>query len=160
NVPYLSRAKQVETMRSFAETYFPASMADLATIFLEHSLRWSVSAAVVTPQSWHQQRTYEGLRRWLLDSRDYRIMARLGNNCWQNRVSNPLFKFHTVLSVISTTPVREGRSIEAIDIGDGPISEKSKELRRCPLTSLPSQQQLANPQARLVLLPQALGPLL
>ncbi|MCZ4505718.1 N-6 DNA methylase, partial [Rhodococcus ruber] len=159
NVPYLSRAKQVQPLRDHLEHWYEAGMADLATAFVLRSLELGTEVALVTPQSWHQQGSYTALRELILRSCRYRCMARLGNNCWQSRVSSPLFKFHTVLSVIGTG-VGDGGSIAAFDIGNGPASEKATELLKAELIRLPYQDQLANPDARLMMQAHAGGALL
>lgn len=159
NVPFLSRSKQSSTLRDFLERWYRNSMADLATVFVQRSMELASCSALVTPQSWHQQQSYTDLRKSILNHNSYRLMARLGNNCWQNRVSNPLFKFHTLLSVISTLP-GHGSYISALDIGNGPIDQKPTELRRSPLHRLPMEEQLRNPESRLTMQAQALGPLL
>jgi MmeI, DNA-methyltransferase domain len=150
NVPFLSRAKQAPSLRDHLERWYPAGMADLATAFVLRSLEMGSAVALVTPQSWHQQGSYTALREFLLRSFWYRCMARLGNNCWQNRVSNPLFKFHTVLSVICTD-TSSGESIAAFDIGNGPVAEKAAQLKKAELIRLSQQDQLGNPDARLMM---------
>lgn len=160
NVPFLSRAKQTPALRDYLERWYPAGLADLATAFLLRSLELGRCAALVTPQSWHQQRSYEDLRRSILQHRAYVWMARLGNNCWQNRVSNPLFKFHTVLSVIGPAPDGAEATIVALDIGDGPVPEKPSALKAATLIQLSAKEQLTNPEARLILRPHVPGDLL
>jgi hypothetical protein len=160
NVPFLSRAKQVPVLREHLAKWYASGMADLATAFVLCSLEMGSNAALVTPQNWHQQRSYENLRRWVLRKRDYQFVARLGNNCWQNRVSNPLFKFHTVLSIVGPPNPPEDPTIVALDIGDGPVAEKPRALREASLIKLSVDAQLRNPEARLVLRNHSPGTLL
>jgi hypothetical protein len=151
NVPYLSRAKQSDVLRSYLELHTPAGMDDLATSFLLRCLEKGRTSALVTPQNWQQQKTYTRLRNVILQDNHYQLFARLGNNCWQSRVSNPLYKFHTVLSIISSSPAPEGMSIVACDIGNGPVDGKSDALRSVRLTSLSIAAQRANPEARIII---------
>jgi len=160
NVPFLSRAKQASILREHLAKWYALGMADLATAFLLRCLEMGSNAALVTPQNWHQQRSYEDLRRWVIRRRHYHLMARLGNNCWQNRVSNPLFKFHTVLSVIGVPGLSRDSTIFALDIGDGPVAEKPFALKNATIIGLSTNEQLRNPEARLVLQQQSPGILL
>ena len=160
NVPFLSRAKQVPALRAHLAKWYASGMADLATAFVLCALEMGNNAALVTPQGWHQQRSYEDLRKWVLRKRHYQLIARLGNNCWQNRISNPLFKFHTVLSIIGSVNSGEDSTIVALDIGDGPVAEKPRALREAPLIKLSANAQWRNPEARIILQNQSLGALL
>jgi hypothetical protein len=159
NVPFLSRANQVYELRAYLKRWYRDGMMDLATAFVLRSLELGASIAIVTPQSWHQQHSFEALRRLILTNYHYRLVARLGNNCWQNRVSNPLFKFHTVLSVINDFDQRDGQ-ITALDIGNGPTDEKGSALCAADLVRTPQNDQLNNPEARLTLRAPRLGTML
>ncbi|MGC1951199.1 MAG: DNA methyltransferase, partial [Gammaproteobacteria bacterium] len=57
NVPYLTRGKQNERLRKFAETRYPKAKNDLANVFLERCLEFSCTEGggvtqIVMPQNW------------------------------------------------------------------------------------------------------------
>jgi hypothetical protein len=151
NVPFLSIGRQSEVLRRHTERSYPSAAADLATVFLERSLSSCRSLAVVTPQSWHQQATYEPLRRRLLATARWCLLARLGNNAWQRPGGGNPYKIPTVLSVFEAHHAVDGSGVIAcLDIGDGDPEAKSALLSSSRVTFVRQEAQLANPAARIV----------
>ena len=159
NVPFLSRSKQDEVLREHLERYYERGSADLATAFLLWGVSHGSTTALVTPQNWHHQGSYRMLREHLLEHSGYRLFARLGDNCWQKQSSDPLFKFHTVLSVIGDRH-HPSQTASGIDIGSGPAESKPTELRSATPVVSEWKQQLENPDSRITLRAIGSGPLL
>ena len=66
NVPYLKRGSQEETLAKFIGTHFEDSRSNLATAFFTRWLYAGATSAVVLPQNWLYQPTYEAFRKTLL----------------------------------------------------------------------------------------------
>lgn len=69
NVPYLTRSKQGDYLRTFCEKNHPQSKADLATSFLERCrtfVKSRGSYCIVTPQNWLFQHAYKEMRKEFL----------------------------------------------------------------------------------------------
>ena len=61
NVPYLTRQKQTDSLRTYIDTRFPEAKANLATAFLKRCMELSApegTYAVVIPQNWLFQPAY------------------------------------------------------------------------------------------------------
>jgi len=86
NVPFLSRTKQDEILKSYCEAFHPDAKSDLATAFVERCGRFTVSggaACLVTPQNWLFQGSYKRLRVRLLREVTWALMARLGAGAFE-----------------------------------------------------------------------------
>ena len=81
NVPYLARGKQDEKLRTFCAKHYPDSKNDLATVFLERCLELCMeggTASLVLPQNWLFLTSYRKLRKKLLKTETWHLLARLG----------------------------------------------------------------------------------
>ena len=90
NVPYLARGKQNQFLQEFANTEYPDSKSDLATIFIERCVTFCAKAAtvaLVTPQHWLFLGTYKKLRMNLLKKMEWNLVAKLGTGAFETIVS-------------------------------------------------------------------------
>ena len=81
NVPFLSIRRQEIGLRTFIESGYPISKACLSATFVERCLQFcakSGSSALVTPQHWLFQDSYAGLRKQLLETVSWQLVANLG----------------------------------------------------------------------------------
>ncbi|XZE55885.1 DNA methyltransferase [Planctomycetaceae bacterium SH139] len=81
NVPYLGQKKQSKILRKHIETFYVLGKGDLATAFVLRCLEFCEersTTAFVAPQNWMFLGTYSLMRAQLLESREWRIVARLG----------------------------------------------------------------------------------
>ncbi len=86
NVPYLSRGKQDETLRKFADQHYPEGKSDLATVFLDRCLDFCVqggSTSIVLPQNWLYLTGYRKFREKLLLKNSWHLIARLGPGAFE-----------------------------------------------------------------------------
>ena len=150
NVPYLGRRKQVETLMEFCEQRHPMAKAELATCFVERCLDLCVSngtAAVVTSQNWLFLGTYSNLREKLLNDYNWAFAAGLGSGAFQT----PMYEFGVVLLGVSKTPSASTKTISIVDVQDDEsIAEKQSGLTLRNIINISQNQQLGNPDARII----------
>ncbi|OBI43926.1 hypothetical protein A5707_03920 [Mycobacterium kyorinense] len=154
NVPFLSRGKQSQVLRTYCDSHLAEGRGDLATAML---LRWArvATVALVTPQNWQEKSTYEDLRQWVLRSCSYKLFARIGNNVWQTQSSGQPFKMPTVLSVIERQEPHDGATTSVIDIGNGSLATKARDLAKSDVTAFAQSAQQSNPESRILPVPVA-----
>ena len=150
NVPFLSRSKQASTLREYLDLRAPLSKGDLATAMLERWLKSSTAVALVTPQNWQEKPGYTAFRKWILGNSRYAAFARIGNNVWQTQAGRQPFKVPTLLSILRFTSPPANHLIRALDIGNGPVSEKPLLLKTIALLAVAQRDQLQNPDSRIV----------
>ena len=86
NVPYLGRGKQDDVLQDYCERVYPEAKADLATCFLQRCTEFSQkggSSALVTPQYWLFQGSYDDLREVVLDDVSLNALGILGPRCFE-----------------------------------------------------------------------------
>jgi hypothetical protein len=101
NVPYLTRAKQSQTLRDYCEEQYNEAKNDLATVFLDRCLDFCVQGGVsciVLPQNWLFLTSYKKFREKLLKSDTWRLIARLGEGGFESSAAAGAF---TILLIIS-----------------------------------------------------------
>lgn len=159
NVPYLARGKQVETLRAFCETHYPEAKNDLATVFLERSLKLCAkggTAATVLPQNWLFLTTYKKFREKLLKRDTWHLLARLGAGAFET-ISGEVVK--AILLAISHGEVcpsggllgngKSAHILHGLDVASVATAQaKADALRVVPLQSIEQAKQLENPDAR------------
>jgi hypothetical protein len=151
NVPYLGRGKQHDTLKEYCERVHPAAKADLSTSFLERCLRFCEAGTVglVLPQNWMFLTTYKALRRALLRDVTWNAVTKLGPAAFEDM---NWWAANTALLILSTLPPDASTSIAGLDVSTSrDPKEKAELLRRSEIVSGLQSQQLANPDARIVL---------
>lgn len=150
NVPYLGRGKHNKTLQDYCERLHPRAKADLATCFVERSLKFSRSggvASLVAPQNWWFIKSYSAFRKHLLETSTFHLIATLGEEAWQtfgNR--GPV----AGLVVIRAQRPNKHSKLFGIDALPRPtIGEKSNELASGDLTALVQHEQLQAPDHRI-----------
>ena len=154
NVPYLLRRKQVKRLHKFCEMHYPRAKNDLANVFLERCLEFSLPedwgvTQIVMPQNWLFLTSYRAQRKHLLNSTSWELLARLGPGAFDTiggEVVNVI-----VLTLIRTGP-QAGHELRGID-ASGPRTAvgKAKVLREDEVVSVSQKEQLENPDARVSL---------
>jgi hypothetical protein len=152
NVPYLKRGNQEESLLEFCEDEYPDSKADLATVFLErcqYFLNSYGSYAVVSPQNWLSQGSYEELRKTLLINQKWNLVIWLGAGAF-GQISGEVVK--PSLLIFSNERPSETDSFCGMDISDCKgAEEKRYELLKRTLLVARQNQQLANLDNRIIL---------
>jgi len=152
NVPYLGFKKQSSVLREVGETRLIAGKANLGTMFIERSLPLLSSKgllAVVAPQNWLLQGSYERLRHQTLQRNVWRIFARLGPGafeCISGEVVNVC-----LLGIESDIP-SDTHEIFGLDATGSPTPHlKAAYLKKGEALFRPQVEMLKNPDARIVL---------
>jgi hypothetical protein len=148
NVPYLTRNRMAETLRSFLAASHGEADGDLATAFLDRSWRLLQSGgtqSTVSPQNWTYLSRYRGFRTAVLRTRRLNIAGRLGTGAFDS-ISGEVVNI-LLLVVSAETPHGVLYSVDASDGADA--REKTGLLRVRALTSVTQQSQLDKPDGRL-----------
>ena len=171
NVPYLSRGKQSERLRSLCEQSYGDAKNDLATVFLRRSFEFASDRAsinVVIPQNWLFLTSYEKFRKRLLIEHSWAIVAKLGAQSFQT----PMYDFNVQLLSISRVPigtevadgdlnVGEGHFIAGLDASEPrTVEEKARLLASSSVERKKQCRQLQHPDTRISFASQAEGQLL
>lgn len=163
NVPYLVRGKQGERLRAFCELHYPHAKNDLATVFLERCLKLCAeggAAGLVLPQNWLFLTRYRNLRKKLLKTETWRLLARLGPGAFET-ISGEVVK--AILLIMSRGhPTRRtdggfdkptaAATMHGLDVSESRTSgKKAKALRQVEIKGVEQARQLENPDARVAL---------
>ena len=152
NVPYLARGKQIELLRKFSEKQYPGAKSDLANVFLERCLEFSLSEGrgvtqIVMPQNWLFLTSYKAQRQRLLKEVRWELLARLGPRAFET-IGGEVVNV-TVLTLIRTGP-QVGHTLHGIDASEPRTGlRKAKVLREGKIIRTSQEDQLRNPDARL-----------
>ena len=152
NVPFLARSKQGDTLKDFVEIQHPEAKVDLATAFVQRCRAFTEqggSHALVTPQNWLFLVTYRRLRRQLLASEEWNLIALLGMAAFSDM---NWWAFNTALTVITEERSPERHTFSGVDVSarKGPL-EKARLLKTSAISSIEQRLQLSNPDARVSL---------
>jgi len=152
NVPYLGQKKQEGVIRKHCDMHYPAGRADLAAAFVYRCRAFAATSgtyAAVTPQSWLFLSSYKGMRKQILESQVWHLIARLGPRAFGS-ISGEVV--NTVLVIVSNTIPSDGESLFALDVSDGRNTiAKATELQHREMIYLLQLKQLRNPDTRIVL---------
>ncbi len=151
NVPYLSRSKQDEILRFVCDSMFPASKADLATVFVERCIalvRKAGTVGVVTPQNWLFLATYRDLRHRLLLKAQLEIVACLGPAAFRNM---NFWAANTALLVISAVAAPASDTYLGIDASwDRDPLQKGSQLMAASGVQVPFAGPREDPDRRIL----------
>lgn len=152
NVPYLTHGKQVEKLKEFSTKYHNEAKNDIATVFLERLLRLNALAgttALVMPQNWLFLTSYKKFRAQMLKTRQWEILAQLGEGGFESSQAAGAF---TTLIVISASTPPESHTFTGIDVTTPRTAQEKSGLLKCAgLKAVVQAEQLNNPDARVVL---------
>jgi hypothetical protein len=151
NVPYLGWGKQDQVLAKHCAQHYPAAKADLATCFVERCLEFCDhrgSCAVVTPQSWLFLRTYQKLRRKLLEEVQWDFPVRLGPNAF--RGMNWWAATTALLCFTAERPEPE-HSFSAVDVSSSKEPfEKAIALTTNAIARVVQKDQLSAPNCPII----------
>ncbi len=149
NVPYLTRGKQGDTLRSFLEYQHKYSKHDLATAFLERCLDFCADGGTVSaviPQNWMFLSSYRNFRQGLLKEHQWNSVIRLGFAAFDVM---DWWAFNTSLFAI-TRGENKNRFFFGLDVSEPrTITEKSAGLLTSEIKCVEQASQLKNPDARI-----------
>ena len=154
NVPYLTRRKQSERLRKFAEAQYQIAKDDLANVFLERCLEFSLDEGVgvtqiVMPQNWLSQMSYKQQREHLLGTMCWRLLVRLGPGAFET-ISGEVVK--VILLTLTRARPHDESQINCMDAGmQLSASEKSEALRTGASVAVSQSSQINNPDSRVTM---------
>jgi hypothetical protein len=151
NVPYLGRGKQDEYLKTYAESAYPRSKADLATCMVERLLEFSStngSCSFVSLQQWLSLERYGNLRKDLLKRYGWRFVGRLGAHAFET-ISGEIVS--VALVVLTANKPAQDNEFAAIDVQNMPTPIlKAVALSNHPVTIERQTDQLSHPDCRIV----------
>ena len=146
NVPYLGREKQTNALREFCEANYPLAKHDLATVFLQRSLRLCREGGellLVLPRNWLFLARYKTLRKRLLTERQWLFLATLGSGAFETITGEVV---NTCLLAIGNTPAHNDDGFAWLDATKFPTPrEKAVALEQEPIANLSQANQVDNP---------------
>ena len=152
NVPYLSRNKQGEVLRTYCEKNYPEGKSDLATVFMERCLDLCVTGGTVCavlPQNWLFLGAYKAYRKKMLENHTFQWIARLGAGAFET-ISGEIVK--AILCTLSRGAAPEDHLIHGLDVSAFRAPhEKAAALQTQPVQTVSQKKQLENPDARITL---------
>ena len=146
NVPYLTRGKQGEVLRSFCDANYPDGKNDLANVFLERCLQFLVpggTTSIVMPQNWLFLTSYKRFREKLLENDTWHMIARLGPQAFQT----PMWDFNVQLLTMTKGIAPEGHTLCGLDVSEPRSPEEKAALLVEPMKSRAGCAD-GNPDAR------------
>ena len=154
NVPYLTRGKQHDALKDYAEAHYPEAKHDLANVFLERCLELGYDQGagvvqIVMPQNWLFLSSYKKQRESLLKRAQWNLLARLGEGGFDS--SQAAGAFIILLTQTNASP-KESSQLHGVDASahKGAL-DKSVLLRQGKLVVVSQKGQLANPDAVIAL---------
>ena len=154
NVPYLARGKQIERLRKFCERHYPKARNDLANVFLERCLEFSLPAGwgvtqIVMPQNWLFLTSYRAQREHLLRDACWELLARLGPGAFDTIGGEVV---NVIVLTLTRTGPQAGHALYGIDASEPRTAAgKAEVLRGGDVVAVSQMGQLGNPDARITL---------
>lgn len=158
NVPFLSRAKQKQTIMEFCDINYPLSKRDLAAVFVERCRDFTdknCAYALVTPQNWLFMNSYRDVREKILKTQSWKLINRLGPRAFET-IGGEIV--NVALSILVNAPPSLTDMMNGIDVSSyqNP-TEKARHSRTTALIQITQKEQLNNPDMRIALQPLDLG---
>lgn len=148
NVPYLSIQRMPDRIADFLLARYPNSANDLATVFIERCIQLaSGTTGLVVPIGWLFLRYYADLRKSLLSSVSWDVLAPLGKGAFETITGEVV---QSALVLFSGDRRRDG--VAAVDAmsATGPDA-KAEALRNGPIIRLSQSQLRKTPDTLLAL---------
>ncbi|MXZ22477.1 MAG: N-6 DNA methylase [Caldilineaceae bacterium SB0665_bin_25] len=151
NVPFLTRQKQTDNLRTFVDIRFPKARANLATAFMHRCRELSANEgtyAVVIPQNWLYQPAYKRLREQFLREQEWLAITRLGSGAFDS-ISGEVV--NVVLSVYANQLPGQSHDFFSIDVDEVQgVEHKAKGIAESKIRYFNQAQQLSNPDCRVI----------
>ena len=150
NVPYLGMNRQGKLLFEFCERQFPLSKADLATVFVERSLKWARfgTLATVLPQNWLYLASYKKFRKQLLESNRLRVLAKLGPGAFSTISGEVVQPVLTVIDGARPSATWDSACVDVSKFGGG--GNKADALKTTHFLEVKQSTFLKMPDYRIV----------
>lgn len=157
NVPYLGKGKFDNILSDYVLDNYADAKGDLATVFMERLLKITFEGGTlcsVLPHNWLFLTSYKKYRKRLLSASSFDFVIRLGEHAFDNKEAAGAFA--CIFSLTNESPVSNHSffGIRAYNNrGEKPIyaAEKAIILKTAELKIVKQKEQLANPDARVVI---------
>ena len=166
NVPYLGRGRQNSTLRELGDSRFGISRRNLATMFMERGFSWTKAGgteALVVPEQCLFLKRYRGLRKVLLNQRQWRVVVWLGEHAFEDPSASGAFGAMTIVSRDAPDVTWEMAGVDvSAPHGERSIHthEKAHRLRDETVRIISQRRQLRNPNSAILIEPMDTGRLL
>jgi hypothetical protein len=144
NPPYLGRGKQARALTAYADAYERDARQEISTMFVSRALRWcgaTGSVAMVLPQNWLFLTSYRKFREHLLKAHQWNVVARLGNNAFQDM---NWWAATTTLLVISGDTAPNGHLMVGVDVSSNKRQLVKAALLRGERSLTPDADELSD----------------
>jgi len=152
NVPYLARGKQSDPLRDFIQIHYEDARQDLATAFLGRCLDFAQTGGtlgIVCPQNWLTLPAYSLMRKRLLRTRRFEVLAKLGPGAF-GTISGAVVNVALVAVTAGAPP--EGSLYGGVDTSaTGGVQQKAEELSQGDWRTVSQKVALVGPDARITL---------
>jgi hypothetical protein len=149
NPPYLKRSRHSAALAAYGSELYVTAKSDLATMLVD---RWDARScetlAVVSPHGWMFSSWYARFRRRMLDWRRWRIVAHLGSGAFRDIGGEVV---NVDLLVVENISAVEADTFAVLSVEGALFREKVTSLRVTPSMHLGQQDQLKNPDARILI---------
>ena len=153
NVPYLGRGRQIERLRTYCERHYPKAKNDLANVFLERCLKFSLPEGrgvtqIVMPQNWLFLASYKAQREYLLKDVCWELLARLGSGAFDTIGGEVV---NVIILTLTRTRPQATHTLHGFD-ASGPRTAvgKAEVLQGCEVVAVSQKGQLGNPDSRVM----------
>ncbi|WP_269509110.1 DNA methyltransferase [Burkholderia sp. IMCC1007] len=151
NVPYLSNRKQVQALRDYCETHFADAKNDIANVLLERCLELAADqggvAQIVMPQNWLFLTSYKAQRARLLNTKQWNLLARLGEGGFDSPQAAGAF---IILITLTNGVPPETATLTGLEVGEyRTLGEKAEHLRSGRILRVSQSGQVQNPDCRI-----------
>jgi hypothetical protein len=148
NVPYLSIQRMPDRIADFLLARYPNSANDLATVFIERCIQLtSGTTGLVVPIGWLYLRYYADLRKSLLSSVSWDVLAPLGKGAFETITGEVV---QSALVLFSGDRRRDWVAAVDVTSATGPDA-KAEALRNGPVIRLSQSQLRKTPDTLLAL---------
>ncbi|HBY05293.1 MAG TPA: restriction endonuclease subunit M [Desulfotomaculum sp.] len=150
NVPYLARGKQIKSFQDFCLEHYCEAKSDIATVFLDRLLllnnQGGVTALVIS-QSWLSSTSYETFRIRLIKNKRWNFVAKLGPAAFET-ISGEVVN----VALLAIANAKAEGFIAGLDASLATLcQEKASLLRSSEVMEVKQEEQLKNPDSRIVL---------
>jgi len=153
NPPFAGSGKQGMVLKGYIETALPEGRADLATAFQQRVLSLVADdghSGLVLPQNWLFLKSYQRLRKLVLENHSIAIVARLGEGAFESVQAAGAFACLVILGYRCPASGKHAFSGMNAESGRSPL-DKTLALRHAQIEMLLQSQVLKTPQMRIVL---------
>ena len=149
NVPYLTRGRQDDILRSYCAEHFSTARPDLATTFAERCLRFCNRGgfvAIVTPQNWLFLDYYKRFRKFILKNVMFQFGAEMGAGAFET-ISGEVVQ---VVLLCLKKNSSDRTTFCAVDVSKYSFVEKESQLIKRNINILSQQRFLEDDDLRIL----------